>query len=85
MIGQVFLAAAMLSSGAGPSAAPSARPASFQPTGGATVRATASVRILSGVSFGPGRSTSAFGARRRSTSLTDGYGQLRRAEILEFQ
>ena len=74
MIGPLILIAAI--------AAP---PVPFRPVGGATARATASIRVVSGVSFGPGRSAKMPGATQRSTRLTDGQGQLSPAIILEFQ
>ena len=54
-------------------------------TAPAATRATASIRVISGVSFGPGRSARVPGATRRSTRLTDSQGQPTPAIILEFQ
>ena len=82
MIGPILLAAAMLSP---ESAARDARPAQFRPSGGATARATASARILSGIRFGPGQRANISGAGRRATRLIDETGQTKRLEILEFQ
>jgi hypothetical protein len=48
-------------------------------------RAKASVRIISGVGFGAGRSVDAAGAILRAASLTDQDGQRRSAKLLEFQ
>ena len=79
MLGPILLLAAMASPQS------QARAQSFQPIGGATVRGTASVRIVSGVRFGHGRSAEAPGAVRRPAWLTDGNGQPRAAELLEFQ
>jgi hypothetical protein len=79
MIGPMLLFAAMAST--------QPRPATpgFRPVGGVTARATASVRIVSGVRFGPGRSDEAPGASRRKALLTDSDGRQRPAELLEFQ
>ena len=74
MIGPLILIAAI--------AAP---PATFRPVGGASARATASIRIVSGVSFGPGRTRQVSGATQRSTTLSDGQGRSTPAIILEFQ
>jgi hypothetical protein len=76
MIGPVLFLAAM--------ASPQAQ-STFQPIGGATARATASVRIVSGVRFGHGRLADAPGAIRRPAMLTDREGRSRPAELLEFQ
>jgi hypothetical protein len=56
-------------------------PAEFRPTGGATVRATVSIRVLSGVRFGPGTSAEVPGALRR-TARSEHHERL---ELLEFQ
>ena len=75
------------------SAQPSDRPSppamnaagSFQPTGRATARATVSIRILNGASFGPGLAVGTEGAERRKARLNDLAGNSRDAELLEFQ
>jgi len=77
MIGPILMLAAL--------AAPQSSTASFQPIGGASARATASVRIVSGVRFGHGRSADAPGAIRRPARLTDRNGRSHPAELLEFQ
>jgi len=59
--------------------------AKFVPAAGVTARAMASVRILPAARFGPGRSGEAPGADRRKTRIADQQGQLRPAELLEFQ
>ena len=65
---------------------PAARPAAFRPAGGATARATASVRILSGVTFGASRTDPpSSGAQRRQTRTGDPHDQGRAIETLEFQ
>ncbi len=79
MIGPMLLFAAMAST------QPRPAPPEFRPVGGATARATATVRIVSGVGFGPGRSHESPGATRRKARLTDSDGQSRPAELLEFQ
>ena len=85
MIGPALLLAAMVSPGSPPSSSAGLRSAEFRPAGGATARATASVRIVSGVSFGAGRSSEAPGASKRKVQLIDQEGQIRSAELLEFQ
>ena len=57
----------------------------FRPAAGATARATASIRIIAGVSFGEGRSADIPGAMQRSVRLEESPGVLRDAQILEFQ
>lgn len=85
MSGVLLLLAAM--------ASPDVRPAppapqvmeKFRPVGGATARASASIRILSGVSFGHGRKVDAPGAYQRSARLEEAPGVFRPAQLLEFQ
>jgi hypothetical protein len=85
MIGQLLLLAA--------SASPPDRSiepvpqgaASFQAAGGATARATVSVRIVSAVKFGEGRRADGPGSALRSGHLPDSAGQMRPAKLLEFQ
>ena len=62
-----------------------ATPASHRPTRTVSARATASIRIISGASFGAGRTSDVPGARRRATRLIEGEGQVFAAELLEFQ
>ena len=57
----------------------------FRPVVGATARATVSIRVISGVRFGPDHAEGDRLANRRKAQLTDAAGQLRDAEILEFQ
>lgn len=57
----------------------------FHPVGGAAARATASIRVISGVSFGQGRPGKAPGAAVRTTRLADAQGNLHPANLLEFQ
>jgi hypothetical protein len=85
MMGPIVLFAAMLSSGDQPSLAASAHSSAFLPVSGATARATASIRIVSGVKFGPDYSESVAGAIRRPARLIDRDGQSLSAELLEFQ
>jgi hypothetical protein len=75
----IFLAAAALPQ---PAVTPAQRSA-IRPT--ASAHATARIRIISGVKFGPDYSTVPPSALRRSASLTDQDGQVRSAELLEFQ
>jgi len=60
------------------------RPA-FRPSSGASATATVSIRVISGVRFGSGHVEGDRSASRRKSQLTDAAGQLRDAEILEFQ
>ena len=78
MIGPLFLIAAI-------AAPPAPASSSVRPVGGATARASVSVRIMAGVSFGAGRSVQAPGAALRSTQLIDAEGRTHPAKILEFQ
>ncbi len=57
----------------------------FCPITGATATATVSIRVISGVRFGPDHAEGDRLATRRKSQLTDAAGQLRVAEILEFQ
>jgi len=85
MIHSLLLFAAAHSAGFPPAERSPEPAAKFAPTGGATARATASVRIVSGVSFGPGLSAATPGADRRHARIVDREGQSRSAELLEFQ
>ena len=51
----------------------------------ATAYATASIRIVSGVRFGPDQLSGASGADRRKAVLADADGVSHPAELLEFQ
>ena len=81
MVGTLLLlAAASL-----PASAPPA-PAGFHPTATPTAHATARIQIVSGVKFGEAYSAAVpASAARRSVRLTDYDGQVRSAELLEFQ
>jgi hypothetical protein len=86
MIGSVILLAAMVSSEAQPAPANPAGSPIFRPSNAVSARATASIRIVSGVRFGPDHaSDDAAGAIRRSARLIDRDGQAQSAELLEFQ
>jgi hypothetical protein len=85
MIGSAFLFVAVLTSGNQPSLAAPARSSAFHPVSGASARATASIRIVSGVKFGPDHSETIAGAIRRPARLIDRDGQSLSAELLEFQ
>jgi hypothetical protein len=61
------------------------RSARFAPSSSVTARAIASVRIVSAVRFGEGRSEQAPGASLRAATLTDQSGQTRLAKLMEFQ
>ena len=76
----LLLAAASL-----PSSAPPA-PAGFRPTATASAHATARIRIVSGVKFGEGYTAAIpAGAALRSVRLTEYDGQIKSAELVEFQ
>ena len=85
MFGPLLILAASVSPLARPSAPAVGHDSSFQAVSSVTARATASVRIISGVSFGAGRPIDAVGATHRMSQLADGDGTIRRAELLEFQ
>ena len=57
----------------------------LQPRSSATAHATARIQIISGVKFGQGYQAMPQSALRRSVSLTEADGQVRPAELLEFQ
>ena len=85
MIGSLLLFAAAHSPNLQPAEPAKIHTAKFAPTSGATARATASVRIVSGVRFGAGQSVDAPGAILRPAALTDQHGQQQFAKLLEFQ
>ncbi len=62
-----------------------AQVSAFRAVGGATAHAIASVRIISGVSYGQGRPAKAPGAALRTTQLADEQGIFHPANLLEFQ
>lgn len=61
------------------------KPAGFHPTATVSAHATARIMVISGVKFGEGFSEFPASASRRSANLTDYDGQIRPAELLEFQ
>ena len=61
------------------------RATGFRPTATASAHATARIMVISGVKFGQDHNSSPAGATRRSAHLTDAAGQVRTAELLEFQ
>ena len=85
MFGPLVLLAASVSP-APPAPVPPAEPISSGRTvTRATAHATATIRIVSGVRFGPDKLAGAEGAARRKAVLTDAAGSARPAELLEFQ
>ena len=78
----LLVSAAPLNAGQAPVIA---QPPAFRAFGGATAHATASIRIISGASYGPGRAGKAPGAVVRTTQLADAQGSLHPANLLEFQ
>ena len=85
MLGPVVLLAA-LASPVTPVMEQAAQPiAGTRPAIRATAHATATVRIISGVRFGPNQLSGASGADRRRATLADADGLERPADLLEFQ
>jgi hypothetical protein len=84
MVGSFLLLAAALASQATPEARGSSAN-NFRPTSTVTAHAIARITIISGVSFGPDHLSVPADAARRSALLTDYDGQVRAAELLEFQ
>jgi hypothetical protein len=83
MFGPFILLAASVSGTALASPAPAE--SSPRPRISATAQATATIRVISGVRFGPGQLSGAAGATRRTAVLSDSDGLARPAELLEFQ
>ena len=81
MFGTLFLLAASIS----PAGTPIAQPPGKAGTQRVTAHATATIRIVSGVRFGPNQMSGATGADRRKVQLADANGLARPAELLEFQ
>ena len=81
MVGAFILLAAVSAS---PALAPAQAPA-FRPTATATAHATARIMVISGAKFGQDYAEAPVSALRRSARLTDYDGQVRSAELLEFQ
>jgi glutamine cyclotransferase len=79
MIGPMILLAAIVSP------QPEPMKVAFQPVSSATARASVSIRIISGASFGADHTATTQGASRRASQLTDAAGQRQSAELLEFQ
>ena len=84
MLGSLVLLMASVASASAAAPAADSRPA-FRPTSGATATATVSIRVISGVRFGSDHVEGDRVASRRKSRLTDAAGQLRDAELLEFQ
>ncbi|QDP19567.1 hypothetical protein [Sphingomonas xanthus] len=83
MIGALFILAVAATA---PPASPGENSApAFRAVSGATARATVSIRVVNGASFGPNHSGPVSGAHRRSTEIADADGLARSAELLEFQ
>lgn len=80
MFGALFLLLAST-----PPPAPAAVPPRPVASRRATATATARIRIISAVKFGPSQLSGAAGADRRTARLTDADGMTRSAELLEFQ
>jgi hypothetical protein len=64
---------------------PTPKASNLRPTASVSAHATARIMVISGVKFGEGYSDIPASASRRSASLTDYDGQVRTAELLEFQ
>jgi len=78
MFGALILLAATVGTPSAPSATPAATPR-------ASATAKVSIRIVSGVRFGPDQLSGAAGADRRKAQLAEADGLVRPAELLEFQ
>jgi hypothetical protein len=85
MLVPLILLAASISPAHASTPPASASASSFQPVGSVTARATVSIRVIAGVSFGPSHASGTAGASRTSTALSDAAGLMRPAELLEFQ
>lgn len=85
MIGPLILLAASAMATSTPASAEGDGAASFQPSSKVSARATVSIRVVSGVSFGASHDYSGNGAARRTAPVTDADGSVRSAELLEFQ
>jgi len=80
------LALFMASAASDPAAAQAELPASSFPSkASATAYATATIRVISGVRFGSAYPEGDRTGSRRKAQLTDSAGNLRDAELLEFQ
>jgi hypothetical protein len=84
MVGPLLLLAAAALPQSAPAAVPE-KSASVRPSLTVSARATARITVISGVKFGAAYSAVPASAQRRSASLTDYDGQVRSAELLEFQ
>ena len=85
MVGPLILLAASVAPLSPPVPAGGGVVDGFRPSSAVTARATASVRIVSGVRFGPGKREKIAGGQRRRVQLTDAQGANDDAELLEFQ
>jgi len=80
MVGTLaLLVVASLSTPAAPT------PAEFKPRSTATAHATARIQVISGVKFGHDHQTVPSSALLRRASLIEADGQVKPAELLEFQ
>lgn len=84
MVGSLFLFLASATSVSAATPAAEHAPA-FRPTASATATATVSIRVISGVRVGSDYVADDPAGSRRKARLTDAAGQLRDAELLEFQ
>lgn len=85
MVGPLVLLAAMASP-VTPAIEPAVgRLAETRPATRSTAHATATIRIVSGVRFGPDQLSGAEGADRRKSVLAGADGLVYPAELLEFQ
>ena len=84
MTPMMFGALLLLAATAAP-VAPAAAQAKATVSRRVSATATARIRIISGVRFGPNQSLGAAGADLRKAQLIDADGFARSAELLEFQ
>jgi hypothetical protein len=83
MVGPFFLLAAALPQSI--ATLPSSKPSEFRAMATISAHATARIMVIAGVKFGPDHNIVPPSAQRRSAHLIDYDGQVRSAELLEFQ
>lgn len=85
MFGPLILLAASVSPPAQPVSSPATAQRIAAPASRSTATATATIRVVSGVSFGKDKLAGAELADRRKAQLTAADGLIYPAELLEFQ
>lgn len=84
MAGPLLLLAAFMSPASDATPPARDRAAQVRPAR-VSARATATIRVVSGVRFGASYTAEVAGADRRSSRITNADGTIRQAELLEFQ